>query len=186
MRILIGIVCICLLLGGCKSNESNLGPVLNFRQRLLEARSYQYDATVTADYGDEIYTFALSCLVDSIGNLKFEVKVPESISGIAGTFDASGGKLIFDKQVLAFPVLADGEVSPVSAPWILNKTLEGGYIHSVAKEQNFHHAIIHESYEDNALQLHVWFDLSEKPVRAEILWGGRSILSIIIENFVIL
>ena len=163
-----------------------MGAILNLRQRLLKAEGFAFDAIIEADYGDDMYSFSMDCRVDAEGNLKFEVKAPEAIRGISGRFDTSGGKMIFDEQVLAFPVLADGEITPVSAPWVLSRTLLGGYIHSVGKEQNGYHAIINESYEEKALQLDVWFDSSKKPIRAEILWEGRRILTITIENFEIL
>ena len=42
---------------------------------------------------------------------------------------------------------------------------------------------IDESYEDNALTMDVWLDAGDNPVRAELLYDGRRILTLIIENF---
>ena len=44
--------------------------------------------------------------------------------------------------------------------------------------------IIHDSYEEDSLQLDIWLDTEGLPVSAEILWQGRRILSLCVNNFV--
>ena len=83
-------------------------------------------------------------------------------------------------------MLADGQVSPVSGPWILMKTLRSGYLTSCGMEAGCIRVAIDDSYADDALHLDIWLDEKDLPKRGEILWKGRRILSLDIENFVFL
>lgn len=153
------------------------------RERLLQSNGYSFEAEITADYGDKIYEFSMLCTVDKSGNLMFSVTEPESISGISGTISGSGGRLTFDDTALTFELLADGEVSPVSAPWLLVRTLLGGYLSSCGTDGDDLRLTIDDSYEEDALQLDVWLDSDDLPDRAEILWQGRRVLSLDVEDF---
>jgi len=158
---------------------------MSLRSRLL-AGSVSFDAVVTADYGDELYTFTMNCQTDAQGKVRFTVTEPQTISGIAGTIDAAGGKLHFDDQVLSFPLMADDQLSPVSAPWILMRTLRSGYLTSAGQEGEYLRLSIDDSYDDDALHLDIWLDSSDQPVRGEVLWQGRRLLSIEVKNFTFL
>lgn len=153
-----------------------------FRERIL-VTGCSFRGTVTADFGDSLYSFTLDCLSDAEGNLKFKVVAPEEISGIGGTVRAGKGKLEYEDLVLAFPLLADGEISPVSSPWILVQALRGGYLASCGKEGDFLRLTVHDSYAEDALHLDVWLNESNEPIRAEILWHGRRVLSMELEDF---
>jgi hypothetical protein len=152
----------------------------------LLAKGAEFDAAVTADYGDKTYSFGMHCRMEAQGKVTFSVTAPETIAGITGTVSASGGKLTFDGNALAFTLLADGQVSPVSGPWLLMKTLRSGYLTSCGVEDGCLRIAIDDSYEDDALHLDVWLDESDCPKRGEILWKGRRILTVEIENFVFL
>ena len=158
---------------------------MKLRGALQGSEGCSFDAVITADYGQKTYTFAMGCDFDAHGNLSFTVHEPETIEGITGNISFSGGELTFDGNALAFPLLADGQATPVSAPWLLYKTLVGGYLHSCVREDELLHLTIDDSYEDDAMQLDIWLDGSDHPVRAEILYENRRILTITIENFII-
>lgn len=185
MKRILCIVCLLALLCGCTGHQDAMEEVLALRAALL-SQGVSFDAVVTADYGDRTYQFALGCQSDSQGELKFQVLRPETIAGISGTVSAAGGKLTFDNQALAFSLLADGQISPVSAPWILMHTLRGGYLTSCTKEGDGIRVSIDDSYEEDALHLDIWLDANNNPVRGEILWQGRRILSMQIETFAFL
>lgn len=155
---------------------------IDLREKLMSGRC-SFTSRITADFGDHIYTFSMGCSTDAQGNVSFIVLSPESISGISGTLSASSGFLTFDDHALAFPLLADGEVSPVSAPWLLVNTLRGGYLTAAGMEGESVRLTLNDSYEEDALQLDVWLDRDCYPERAEILWQGRRVLSLHIENF---
>ena len=160
--------------------------MMAFRAKLLAGMGCSFDAMITADYQDLLYTFKVSCRCDEQGQLSFTVVEPESISGITGNVDAEGGELTFDDQALAFELLADGQLSPVSSPWLLVKTMRGGYVSSCTMEEDRLRVAIDDSYEEDALRLDVWFGAGDRPEYAEILWDDRKILSLEVSNFEIL
>ncbi len=184
MKIAVAAV-LLLLLCGCSGKNEELDRAMALRAQLL-GHDCSFDAEITADYGDKLYTFSVYCEGDPQGNLGFRVKQPESIADITGQVAAEGGKLTFEDTALAFPLLADGQVTPVSAPWLLLKTLQGGYLTSAGMEEELLRLTINDSYEDDALQLDIWLDGEDKPVLAEILYDGRRILTVSVSNFQIL
>ena len=185
MKRIIPILLILVLLAGCAGARDTMDRAMALRSALL-AKGAEFDAAVAADDGDKTYSFGMHCRMEAQGKVTFSVTAPETIAGITGTVSASGGKLTFDGNALAFTLLADGQVSPVSGPWLLMKTLRSGYLTSCGMEDGCLRIAIDDSYEDDALHLDVWLDESDCPKRGEILWKGRRILTVEIENFVFL
>ena len=183
-RIIIVFIAV-LMLVGCSSGENLQARAMKLRSALQGSEGCSFDAAITADYGQKTYTFAMGCQFDAHGNLSFTVKEPETIAGITGNVSFSAGELTFDGNALAFPILADGQATPVSAPWFLYKALVGGYLNSCVQEDQLLHLIVDDSYEDDAMQLDIWLGTDDLPVRAEILYENRRILTLSIENFVI-
>lgn len=186
MRKLAAVFAFLLVLTGCKAGGGDLDRVLTLRATLLQSAGCSFTAVITADYGKQISQFTLDCKADQKGNVTFTVAQPQTISGITGTVSGEGGKLTFDDRVLAFELLADGQLSPVSAPWVFVKTLRGGYITSVGMDGDHLRSAIDDSYADDALQLDIWHGVGDLPIRAEFLWNSRRILSMEIKNFQIL
>lgn len=184
-RIIIVFIAV-LMLVGCSSGENLQARAMKLRSALLGSEGCSFDAAITADYGQKTYTFAMGCQFDAHGNLSFTVTHPQSIAGITGVIEESVGKLTFDEHALAFPLLADGQVTPVSAPWLLYKSLLGGYLHAAVEEDELLHLVIDDSYADDALQLDIWLGEGDRPVMAQVLYENRRILSISVENFRIL
>lgn len=171
-----------LLLTGCKSTEEGMDRALVLRTRVLSG-GVTFDAKITADYADAIYTFTVACQTDAEGTVKFTVRHPETIANITGTLSAAGGKLTFDDKALAFRLLADGEISPAAAPWIFLRTLRSGYLTSCGRDGAYLRLTLDDTYEEDALHLDIWLNEEDVPVRSEILWKGRRILTLEIENF---
>ena len=174
-----------LLLGGCKGPEGELDRAMALRAKLL-ASSVSFDAGIRADYGDKVHSFSVYCEGDSQGNLGFWVTAPETIADITGRIDGGEGKLTFRDTALAFPLLAEDQLSPVSSPWIFYQTLRSGYLTSAGMEGDLLRLTIDDSYEEDALTLDIWLNGQDIPIRAEILYDGRRILTLEIENFQIM
>ena len=170
------------LLTGCMGNHRALDSMMELRADLLSGNC-SFHAEVTADYGEILHTFGMFCEGDSQGNLGFSVTSPDSIAGIEGAITAKEGNLTFDDTVLSFPLLADDQVSPVSAPYLLLKTLRGGYVRSAGEEDGLVRVTVDDSYEEDALQLDIWLDGENLPLRAEVVYDGRRILSMNITDF---
>lgn len=186
MKRLLGLILCVILFAGCGKTEGDLDVALRFRQRLLSGAGCKFSSEITADYGDIIYQFSMDCQADKQGNLSFSVNAPESISGITGAITDVGGHLTFEGTALAFAPIADGQVTPVTAPWLFLKTLRSGYIVSCGAVDGGTYLQIDDSYKDRALHLDIWLDENELPVRGEILWEGRRVLSITVKDFAIL
>ena len=179
------VVLVFLLLSGCNDSEG-IKPGMDLRNQLHQANGCRFTAIITADYGEYSYTFRLDCSSDQQGNVRFCVVEPESIQGITGTIDASGGKLTFEGQILAFPMIADDQITPVSAPWLLIRSIRGGYISAGGTDGEYYKLQLDDSYEEDPLQLVIWLDSNNMPIHCDILWRNRRILTAEIENFAFL
>lgn len=182
MKKLAAIFVLISLLTGCVLQNREMDRFLALRAKLLQSNGCSFEAMITADYGKEYYQFGLSCVADAKGNLSFTVREPETIAGITGQISSEGGKLTFDDKALAFELLADGQLSPISAPWVLMKTLRGGYVDATGMDGEYLRATVHDSYRDDALELDIWLDAHDVPIRAEIMYADRKILSIEVKN----
>ncbi len=186
MKRLLPMLVLLLFLTGCAGQSSQIDHAIELRTELLKCDGCKFDAVITADYGDKVHTFTLSCQTDAVGAVTFEVSDPESIAGITGTVTEEGGKLTFDETALVFQLLADGQISPVSAPWLFVRSLRSGYIAASGKDGEYTRIEIDDSYKESALHFDVWLDVSDRPVRAEIIWQGRRIVSLDVRNFMLL
>ena len=182
MKRLFALLAILVMLPGCTGAGDTLDRVMALRADLL-ASPCAFRAVVTADYGDAVHIFTMECRSETSGDLAFTVSAPESIAGITGKLSSEGGRLTFSDTALAFPLMADEQFSPVSAPWVLMQTLRGGYVTACGMEGETVRVTIHDSYEEDALMLDIWLDGNNLPARAEILWDGRRILTVEVENF---
>ena len=155
---------------------------MSFREKMLSSNGCSFSTTVTADYGEQIYTFSMDCVCDKEGNLTFSVTKPESIAGITGKVSSEGGSLTFDDKILAFQTIADGQITPVTAPWLFMKTIRSGYLNGCSIQEDGIEITIDDSYREDALRLLVSVK-NDVPSSAEIFWKGRRVMSLIVENF---
>lgn len=179
------LLALVLLLAGCGGKNEELDRAMALRAKLLASTECRFDAAITADYGDQVHKFGVSCTSDGQGDVIFTVKEPDTIAEITGKLSGDGGKLTFDDTALAFPLLADGQITPVSAPWLFVKTLRGGYVRACGMDGDQLRLSIDDSYEADALHLDIWLGEDDIPVRCEIVYGDRRILSLEVSNFTI-
>ena len=185
MKRILAMVLAVVLLSGCGSADTEMKTAMELREMLLSTQSCSFDTEINADFGDKLYSFSMKCEFDRDGSMTFTVIAPETIAGITGSVSYAGGKLTFDKSALAFSLLADGEVSPVSAPWLVMKALRGGYLTACGAEGDLLRLTIDDSYEEDAMQSDIWIK-GHTPQYAEVVWQGRRILTLSIENFQLL
>ena len=173
------------LLCGCTRTNDGMEQAISLRDAIINGNGCTFAVTITADYQDKYYTFVMNCQSDSSGNVTFEVTEPESISGITGSISANNGKLTFDDHALVFSTLAEGQITPISAPWLFINTLRSGYIKGCAQEDSGLLLEIDDSYAENAIQLIIQI-IADIPVFAEIIWQNRRIVTMKVEDFCIL
>ena len=174
------------ILSGCDQSERSINKVLDFRKQLLSANGCTFSVGICADYGEEIYTFKMDCSGDETGKLSFTVTEPESIAGISGCIDDTAASLTFQDSILAFPLLADGQISPVSAPWLFLKTLRGGYLSACGKTDDGMVIAMDDSFSENALRVDIYTDTESNPVSAEIFWQQKRVICLEITKFTLL
>ena len=170
------------LLCGCTSSERGIDSVHLLRNKIANANGCKFTVVITADYSNVIYTFKMICETDAIGDLTFEVIEPESIQGITGCVSKENGKLTFDDKVLLFATIAEGQLTPVSAPWVFMNALSGGYISGCTTEKEDLLVYIRDSYAENALKLTVRI-VDDLPVCVEIYWNNQRTVTLSVEEF---
>lgn len=168
-----------IFLTGCSDGSGDLDGAMQLRASILRAEKCTFTAQITADYGDMVYHFTLDCAADRDGNVTFTVKAPETIAGITGRITADVGAITFDDTVLCIPMLTDDQITPVSSPWILMRSLRSGYIRSCADGR----MTVDDSYADDALTLDIALGDDGMPQLAEIFWKNRRILTIQVASF---
>lgn len=180
------LLALLVILTGCAQKSGELSAAMALRDKLLSGAGCSFQVKVTADYGDAIQDFSMDCRGDNTGKVFFTITQPQSIAGIEGNLSEQGGNITFADKALYFPLLTDDLLTPASAPWIFLKTLRSGYLTSACTEGELTHLTVDDSYAEDALTLDIWLKEETIPVRADILHDGKRILSLEVENFVIL
>ena len=182
MRRMLSVLLMGVLLTGCGTGQQVPDRIMLLRQR-LQTQVCSFDGAITADYGTAVYDFTLHCQGMPDGSLHFTVTEPESIRDITGIVCQAGGRLTFDGTLLAFPMLADGQLTPVSAPWLLFNTLRSGCLTSWGREGEDLLLSMDDSYQSDPLHLDIRLDPEDRPVLCQILWRDRRIVTVQIRNF---
>ncbi len=180
-KVMAMVITLCLLTG-CGDTEGAQDKLLQMRNKLMQG-GCSFISYIHADFGDTTYDFAVLCCFDTQGNMTFEVKEPESISGITGKIDSAGGALTFDDKAVAFSLLADGEITPISGPWLMIKALRSGYLSAWREASNGTLLSIDDSYDGSYIAFKILISKDFMPLSGEILWKGRCVLSISVEEF---
>lgn len=167
---------------GCGGPDPAMDAALALRTRCLGAEKVCFRTDIRADYITEYEDFSLECEIGQDGTAAFRVLDPEDIADIRGSVRGTEGTVEFDETVLAFPLLAQGRLSPVSGPWVLLKAIRSGCIIAAGQEGELLHVTIDDSYADNALTVDLWLE-DGTPTQAEIAWEGRRCLMMTFDDF---
>ena len=184
MRRLCVVLLVALFLFGCSKTYVDRG--VELRNAFHGSKGVIFSTEITADYGDKLYTFIVRCTTDKNGTLSFVVVEPTSIADITGFVDETGGKITFDDRVLAFPSLADDLITPVSAPWLFVRAIRSGCIKGSDSLPGGAYIMIEDSFRDNMFEVVVACDQAGVPNGGEIIWEGRRIITLEIEDFAFL
>lgn len=183
MKFGVAFLLVICVLSGCSQENDQLKQATELRNSILTSGSCSFEAVITADYGDVIYTFQMGCNADRDGNLSFSVTDPETIAGITGQISKDNAALTFDDKILGFPMLTDGQLAPVSAPWIFYNALRSGYMTGCSSTNEGLCLYIDDSFEELPLHLEIYTDSKLQPIHADFFWNQQRILSADIRNF---
>ena len=175
-------VLICVgLFGGC-SAQKEMAPLQQLKQSLAQSQGCEFDALIVSQSEGRVYQFTLHCIARD-GALQFEVVSPESIKGIGGTVAAGGGKLRFEDVLLAFPLLADGDVSPVIAPWLFMDSLQNGLVRYAKQLDGSVSVSLTNNFRGQEYQADVELSRDGSPDSCQLYWDGRCLLRLRVEGF---
>ena len=93
--------------------------------------------------------------------------------------------LTYDDNVLAFPAMVQDHLVPAAAPWLFLNTLRSGYLSGCSKDGLGYCLYIDDNFQEQPLQLLIYTDEATTPIRAEIIYNDRRILTIDIKNFIL-
>ena len=186
MKRVLAILMVIPILAGCKYAGTSMASAMAFRNKISSNRECSFQTEITADYGDKSYSFSMECKVGQDNTVAFTVTAPDSIQGITGAISDTDGRLTFDDNVLLFEPIAEGILSPVSAPWFLLQGVQSGYIEACSNTNNGYIIHIQDNYIDKHVNYSVWMNQQNIPVQAEIIWEGMRIMSMKIEGFAFL
>ena len=174
-----------LFLVGCSSDHADNGQfALDFRTTMLGSSGCSFSAKITADYEEHVFVFAVDCRSKD-GQMHLCVKEPESIAGIAATVSDSGTELVFEDVELDFGQLANGRVSPVTVPGLLEQCWRSAYIAWSGADGEAQRITYLHGYNSEELTVDTWFS-DGVPFYAEVLCDNVKCISVEILNFEIL
>ena len=172
-----------LLLSGCSKPREPVQQALDFRTALMEAGGCSFTAVIGADYGDRTYSFSVACDYTTGEGARIEVLQPEEIAGIAAKVSATGATVVFEDVELDFGQMAEGNVSPMAASWLLGHCWSQSYIDSAGADGQWQRITYLEGYNDEELTVDTWLDETQTPVHAEIVYDGTRCLNLEITQF---
>lgn len=167
---------------GCSGPDPAMETALDLRSRCLASPAVRFRAEIRADYITGFEEFTLDCETSPDGAVSFRVAHPEEIADICGTVRRDEGTVEFDGAVLAYPLMAQGRLSPLSGPWVVMKAIRSGCIIAAGQEGELTRVTIDDSYADNALTVDVWLE-DGQVIQAEVAWEGLRCLVMTFDDF---
>jgi hypothetical protein len=164
---------------------SDLDRVLLFRSDVNGAAQCRFRSDVTLDYGNYTYSFGCECQINN-ENMDLTVVQPEVISGISARIASSSGELTFDDKYLAFESIASGNITPIITPWLFMRAIQSGYISTCGKSSDGYFAMFNDTYQGFDFSVKIYFIDERMPTRADIIWNGKRIASMSVNDFVIM
>ena len=167
---------------GCSGPDPAMETALDLRSRCLASPTVRFRAEIRADYITGFDEFTLDCETSPDGAVAFRVASPEEIADICGTVRRDEGTVEFDGAVLAYPLMAQERLSPLSGPWVVMKAIRSGCIIAAGQEGELTRVTIDDSYAENALTVDVWLEEGQV-IQAEVAWEGLRCLVMTFDDF---
>ena len=182
MRLKIAVpMLLLLLLCACGAEETSAQTPVRFRTSLTEAGGCDFVAAVTADYGDYIRQFTLNCSSE-MGKTEFTVTEPDSAAGITATVSGEEASVSFGDTILAVEEFTSRKISPMAAPYILERAWSEGYISSTGMDGDFEMVEYLLGYGSDQLTVTAWFS-GQVPVKGTISDGKNDLITCEITDF---
>ena len=171
------------MLCACNGQET-IGPAqqaLAFRQDVMQ-NTCSFEAEISADFGDTVCQFALSCVHTPGNGTQMSITAPGTLAGLSANASGEGVRLVFDGAEAAFGTLEGLGLSPMTAPELLAEAWETGYIQYTGLEDGVLHVTYLCGYDEEEYRADTWFQ-DGAPVRAELSCDGRMAVQIDVTDF---
>ena len=169
-------------LTGCTAGEAPMQRALDLRTSLMNAGGCSCTAAIRAEYEDRAYSFTVACTYTDDG-ANITVLQPREIAGISAAVSADGARVIFEDVELDLGQMAEGNVSAMSAGWLLPHCWESAYIDCAGTDGDLYRITYLEGYNEEELTVDTWLDETQTPVYAEVSYDGIRCLTIQYSDF---
>lgn len=183
MRRALAIITVCVLcLSGCKEEKTLLAEAIEFRADLVQSGGCRFTAELTADYGETVQEFTLSCQTDAQGTTLLTVLEPQTLAGISATVTDEGGKIQYDGLGMEFGLLANDNVIPAAAPCMVVSCWTKEYIASAGQEDARYRVSYQKNFDEKMLTVDTYFEKGI-PICAEVCYNNSRVLKMMISDF---
>lgn len=189
---MIALAC-ALSLCGCVGEQADNDLALALRSDFLSMEGCTGAMTVTADYGQRVYTYDVEFTSSQKDGMTLTITAPEEVAGISAHIAAGETWLEFDGvQIETGPLNSDG-LTPLDALPAILTAVRSGYIAETNSEQAGERDTLRLCCRDperepgEGLETVLWFDKEQKTLlRGELRQDGASILQCEFSSFAII
>ena len=181
-RLTVMILAMLFCLFGCSKEEGQLSTAIDFRSKLVQANGCSFEGEITADYGDSIQSFRLTCDCDAQGIVRMNLLEPETLEGIAATVTEGGRKISYDGLIVDLSRLAQERLAPAAAPGLILESWLCGFIQWGQWEEGISQVSYEQELGDARFNI-VTFFKNDLPFSAEVCYNNERVLEMKIEEF---
>lgn len=170
-----------LLLCACGAGETSAQTPVSLRTGLKNAEGCSFIAAVTADYGEYIRQFTLECCCSPDESI-LTVTEPDNAAGITAVVSGDQAAVSFGDTILAVEEFTTRRISPMAAPYILERAWSQGYISATGTDGARETVEYLLGYGSDELIITTYFE-NGMPMEAEISDGVSVLISCEISDF---
>lgn len=173
-------------LAACGGERKAEDLAAEIRTSMIAAQKLEMSLTISADYGDKVYTFGVN-YTGNAANGQIEIRSPESVAGLTANVDVAQISLSYDDVTLDTGLVVSDGLAPVEAVPFMISQWQSGYITASGREKLGEiETVALTIYVSETEELRTWFDLqSLLPVRAELSDNGRMVIACDFENVIL-
>lgn len=180
------------LLAGCGGGAEDNDLVLDLRSAVLARAGCSGTMTLTADYGQRVYTYEVDFTEREEEGLTLTLTAPENVAGITATVREGQTALEYDGVRLETGPLNEEGLAPLDALPTFLTALESGYIAETCSEQVGQSEHLRLCCRDperdpgQGTEVILWFDKAQKALqRGEIRSDGFAVIQCEFSAFMI-
>lgn len=180
LALMITLVLLVAACGGTAEKIERIG------EEFAEADEIVLNADITADYGDKVFEFKITC-TKTEDETAVEIKEPETLRGIRAVSTDESYELQYDGTVMTTGTMTQNGLSPSNALLFLLEQWQTGFVTGAVRERYGEiYTIAAETKVSDSISQRTWFD-EEKllPVRSEIWENGTAVIICEFDNVIL-